>query len=261
MSSTRRPPAGYYHGGLSGWGDDPTVGLVGAAGLHLHEDWMFAATGSATKYGELGWTRTTIGSAPSVALGTPAAATEAGIIELTTGAQSNRGGTLNANGIAQLYQPPIGMVWAAKLDVDGTNNVEVWSGFSSSTNGRVRVSDSTEFIGVRYLATVGSWQGVCKNGSSATSESTVTIGAHVAGTFQTLGFEAVDTDGAGTLGIQFYTFDAADRHKLSRTAVGSPITTNIPLTTGALALGCVTTAASARVARQDFWTLGGRIAR
>ena len=260
MSSTRRPPAGFYRGGLSGFAADPTTGVVGAAGLHLHEDWMFSTSGGPTRFGELGWVKSNVGGAGgSVALGTPSAATEAGVVELTTSAQQNRGGTLNAGGIVQLYLPAVGMVWACKVDMDDTSSVEVWAGFSGSTNGRVRVNDATQFLGVRYLATEGAWQGVCKNGSTAANETTVTIGAHVAGTFQVLGFEAVTS--AGALGIQFMTFDCADLHQVYRTKVGPVISTNIPVTTGALALGCVSTGGGARVARQDFWTLGGRIAR
>ncbi len=111
MSSTRRPPAGYYRNGLAGWAHDPTVGLVGAAGLHLHEDWLAYQSGGTSRYGEVGWTRASIGSTPNVILNTPTAATEIGIGRLGTHSQSNRGGTLHLAGLVQLYEPPVGMVW------------------------------------------------------------------------------------------------------------------------------------------------------
>jgi len=261
MSATRRPPAGTYAGGLAGLAEDPALGIVGAAGLHLHEDWLAYATGGATRFGEVGWTRTNIGSAPSVVLNTPTAVTEVGVVRMGTHTQANRGGTLHTNGITQLYTPPVGMLWAVKLDLSGTADVEVWSGFSGSTSGRVRVADSTQFIGVRYLSTVGTWQGVVKNGSTAANESTVDLGAHTPGTYVTLALEVVDTDGAGTPGVQFMTLDGSDRRKLGRTLIGAPLTANIPQTTGALALGVVNTGAGVKYAYQDFWTLGGRVAR
>jgi len=262
MSSTRRPPAGYYRGGLSGWADDPTTGLVMAAGLSLHEDWLRFSGGGTQDYGEVGWTRSLIsGSGASVLLSTPTAATEAGVLLLRTGNSSGRGATLHTSGVVQLYSPPVGMVWASKLDLSDTTSVEAWSGFSSSTTGRVRTSDSTQFVGVRYLSTVGKWEGLVKNGSSASNESVVDLGTHTPGTYRTLGFEVVDTDGSGTAGVQFYEYDGSDRHKLGRTAYGDPITTNIPDTTGALAAGVVTLAQAQRVVYQDFWTLGGRVAR
>lgn len=261
MSSTRRPPAGYYRNGLAGWAHDPTVGLVGAAGLHLHEDWLAYQTGGSSRYGEVGWTRATIGSTPNVILNTPTAATEIGIGRLGTHSQSNRGGTLHLAGLVQLYEPPVGMVWATKVDLSSTSSVEAWSGWSSSTTGRVRSTDSTQFVGVRYLSTVGQWQGVAKNGSGTANETTVSLGTHSAGTFRILGFEVVDTDGAGTPGLQFFSLDASDRRSMVRTDYGDPITDDIPLTTGALAMGVVTTATGAKYMYQDFWTVGGRVAR
>jgi hypothetical protein len=262
MSSTRRPPAGYYRGGLSGWADDPTTGLVLAGGLSMHEDWLRYSGGGTQDYGDVGWTRSLVGgSGATVILSTPTAATEAGILQLRTSTTANRGATLHTSGVVQLYSPPVGMVWATKLDMSSTSSVEVWSGFSSATTSRVRTADNTQLVGVRYLSTVGEWQGVVKNGAGASNESVVALGSHTPGTYRTLGFEVVDTDGSGSAGVQFYEYDGSDRHKLGRTAYGDPITTNIPVTTGALAAGIVTLTNGQRIVYQDFWTLGGRVAR
>ena len=93
------------------------------------------------------------------------------------------------------------------------------------------------------------------------NETTVSLGTHSAGTFRILGFECVDTDGAGTPGLQFFSLDASDRRSMVRTDYGDPITDDIPLTTGALAMGVVTAASGAKYMYQDFWTVGGRVAR
>jgi len=260
MSSTRRPPAGTYAGGLAGLAEDPTVGLVNVAGLHIHEDWLRYSGGGAQDYGELGWTRTLVGgSGATVILQTPTAATELGVLALRTSSTANRGATLHTSGVVQVYSPPIGMMWASKLDLSAITNVEAWSGFTSATSGRVRTSDSTQFVGVRYLSSVGKWEGVLKNGSGASNESTVDLGSHTPGTFRILGFEVVETGGAA--GVQFYEYDASDRRKLGRTAYGTPVTTNIPLTTGMVAAGVVTLAQAQRIVYQDFYTIGGRVAR
>ena len=118
MSSTRRPPAGYYRGGLAGWAHDPTVGLLGPAGLCIHEDWLRYSGGGTQDYGEVGWTRGLVGgSGVTVLLNTPTAATEAGVLALRTSTTANRGGTLHTAGVVQVYEPPVGMVWATKLDL------------------------------------------------------------------------------------------------------------------------------------------------
>jgi len=262
MSSTRRPPAGYYRGGLAGWADDPTVGLLGPSGLCIHEDWLRFSGGGTQDYGEVGWTRTLIGgSGASVILNTPTAATEAGILALRTGASANRGATLHTAGFVQVYQPPVGMMWATKVDMNNTTSIEVWSGLSSTSSGRVRSTDSTQFVGIRYLSSVGQWEGVCKNGSGTANESTVNLGTHSAGTFRIFGFEVVDTDGAGTPGLQFFELDASDRRSMVRTDYGDPITDDIPETTGLTAAGLVTLAQSQRILYQDFYSIGGRVAR
>jgi hypothetical protein len=262
MSSTRRPPAGYYRGGLAGWAHDPTVGLLGPAGLCIHEDWLRYSGGGTQDYGEVGWTRALVGgSGVTVLLNTPTAATEAGVLALRTSTTANRGGTLHTSGVVQVYEPPVGMVWATKLDLSSTSSVEAWSGLSSSTTGRVRSTDSTQFVGVRYLSSVGQWQGVCKNGSGTANETTVSLGTHSAGTFRILGFEVVDTDGAGTPGVQFFALDASDRRSMVRTDYGDPITDDIPLTTGLLAAGVVTLTNGQRILYQDFYSIGGRVAR
>jgi len=263
MSSTTRAPAGYYqNGGLAGWASSPTVGLVGPAGLHLHEDWLAYTSGGSTRYGEIGWTKANVGGGGStVIMQTPAAVTEVGVVGLRSGAQTDRGGVLHTSAITQLYSPPIGMVWATKLDMSNTNNIEAWSGFSDSTSGRVRTSDGTGFVGVRYLSTVGSWEGVVKDGAGSTDETVVTIGSHSAGTYQVLGFEVLDTDGAGTAGVQFFTLACSERRQWVRTDHGSPITTNIPTNTGMVAAGVMALSASQRIVKQDFYTIGGRVAR
>jgi hypothetical protein len=263
MSSTTRAPAGYYqNGGLAGWASSPTVGLVGPAGLHLHEDWLAYTSGGTTRYGEIGWQKSNIsGGGATAIMQTPGAVTEVGVIGLRSGTQANRGATLNTNAIGQLYSPPIGMVWATKLDMSSTNNIEVWSGFADSASGRVRTSDGTGFVGVRYLSTVGSWEGVVKDGSGSADETVVTIGSHSAGTYQVLGFEVVDTDGAGTAGVQFFTLACSERRQWVRTDHGSPITANIPTNTGMIAAGVITLSAAQRIVQQDFYTIGGRVAR
>jgi len=262
MSSTRRPPAGQYASGLAGHASDPTVGLVGPAGLHLHEDWLRYSGSGTQDYGEVGWTRTTIGgSGGYLILSTPTAATEVGLLDLRAPSTANRGITLHTAAYVQLYEPPIGMMWATKVDLPLTTSLEAWSGFSSSSSGRVRVIDATQFVGVRFLSTVGKWEGVCKNGSGAANETTVDLGAHSSGTYRVLGFEVIDTDGSGTPGVQFYEYDCSDRRQMGRTAYGSPITTNIPITTGMLCGGIMALAQSQRQLLQDFYTIGGRVAR
>ena len=262
MSSTRRPPAGYYRGGLAGWAQDPTVGLVGAAGLHMHEEWLRYSGGGTQDYGDFGWTVTTIGGGgATVILNTPTAPTEAGLLALRTSTTAARGATLHVSGFVQVYEPPVGLVWCTKVDLNNTSSIEAWSGFSSSSSGRVRTSDNTQFCGVRYLSTVGKWEGVAKNAGGAANETTVDLGSHTPGTYRILGFEVVDTDGAGTPGLQFFALDCSDRRAMVRTDYGDPITDDIPLTTGLTAAGIVTLANAQRIMYQDFYTIGGRVAR
>lgn len=260
MNRQRSAPAGSRLDALSGRYDESGPGLPNALGPYLHEDWMRYGSAS-SGYGEVGWTRSNVsGSGGSIILSTPTTAQEYGVAQLRTGSQSGRGSTLHTSAVVQMYQPGIGMVWATKVDMNNTASIEVWSGFSSSTSGRVRVTDSTQFIGIRYLSTEGEWQGVCKNGSTATNESTVSLGSHAAGTYVRFGFEAVDT-GGGTLGMQFFSLDTDERHQLTRTLIGDPITDNIPVTTGPLAAGVVTLTGSQRIVYQDWYGYGGRTAR
>ena len=252
-------PAGPARSALWGRHESPGIGLPLSHGAMLVEDWL--RYGSATDLGDLGSTLATIGGGgASLSLSTPTAATELGIARLAVSA--SRGGQLHLQTTAQVYKPAPGMVWATKIDIPTVTSVEVWAGLSSSTAARVRTADATEFIGVRYIAGTDTWEGVTKTGSGS-SETVVdlTSGAHVPGTYAYLGWEAVDTDGAGTLGIQWLTWDTSDRRRSYSTRVGDPVTTTIPTTIGPCLLGAMATTQSARTVLQDYWQLGGRFAR
>lgn len=257
----RQPPGGRYRGAFWGGRSDPALGLVLAGGPHLVEDWM--RYGQANDYGELGWRLQTIGgSGGGVSTTTPSASDQVGLGAVRSGNQSGRGAALHLQLTTAIYQPPIGMVWCTKVDLSAKSGLEAWSGYASSYFSGVTTSDSTEFIGIRYdAAGAREWEGVCKTGATAASETTVALGDHSVGDYRTLGWEAVDTDGAGTLGIQFFTVDASSRDQMFRTLIGDPITTNIPITIGPVCMGIRTTTNAQRYLYQDFWCQGGRAAR
>jgi hypothetical protein len=255
------PPAGFVRAGLWGLRQSPSIGLPLTHGVHLTEDWL--RYGGSGDYGDIGSTLTHVGGGgAALVLSVPTAATELGIAQLQTGTTANRGGQLAMASVNMIYQPGIGMVWATKIDIPTVTNVEVWSGLANSSASRVRTTDNVEFIGARYIAGTDTWEGVTKTGSGGSNETvTVLTGAHVPGTYVRLGWEAVDTDGAGTMGIQWLTWDTSDRRHSYPTKVGAPVTTTIPTTIGPCLLGVVTTAQSQRIALQDSWELGGRCAR
>lgn len=259
--TSSRPPAGNVASVLHGQRSDPGLGLVNAGSAVLLEDW--ARTGTATTdYGENAWRRITVGSgAASVVLQAPASDDAVGIVRIFT-STANRGATLYGGSTTVLYQPAIGMVWGTKVAISSTSSMVVWSGFSNSSNTAPSTSSAARFIGVRFdAAGAGTWEGVVKNGSG-TSETTVTLAsAAVYPAWLRAGWECVDTDGAGTKGIQFFTLDLDSNRQLYRTNVGDPITANLPSTVGLIALGMQITAQGTRSAYQDWYTYGGRTAR
>ncbi len=259
----RTAPAGQAFGGaLTGWNNSPGVGLQEAAGPFMGEDWMRYGD-SGNDYGETGWTLTTIGGGgASVVLSAPTSAADMGIGALRTGTSTNRGATLNTQSVQMMFKPPIGMVWGTKVQLSSVLACDAWTGFVGSTSSRVRTADNSEFIGLRFNAAgAGTWEGVCKNGSGSGAETVVDLGAASAATWIRVMWEAVDTDGAGTMGIQWYTLDCDERRQVYRTKVGDPVTTNHPQGTGPCAMGIVTTTNAQKIIYQDWWSFGGRTAR
>lgn len=247
--------AGLALGALHGQYPDPGLGLVPAAGVSMHDDFIpGGASLVASRYGSLLWTGTTIGGAPTYANVTPAATTEVGILRVTTTALSGQGGVLNLGATTMFRSPAAGSIWCCKIQMStGTANYELWSGFASG-NTRVQAADTTDFIGVRSNG--GNLFGVVKQAASP-SETTVDLGVECEGVWRIVGFEVTATDT-----VQFFTLDCSQRIGIFRTNVGNPVTTNFPNTTlSPIALGVVTTAAAAVAADIDFWSWGGRTAR
>jgi hypothetical protein len=227
-------------------------------GPGIFEDCLrdFAITSAiGSVYGDWLWPLGSLGGGATVSHVNPAAATEIGILRLTTAAAADAGAVWNLNGgSVKAVLLSVGLIWAAKLQMStGTTSYEVWSGLCDAGGSRVRTSDAVNFVGLR--STGGNLFGVVKDGSGSGNESTVDLGVDCEGTWRKAGFEYTED------GIQFFTL-ASDRYVCERTNVGAPVSTNIPSTgLGLQLLGVVATAASARAADIDWWDLGGRIAR
>lgn len=253
MKATRA--GGVAGGALAGQHPEVAIGLVHAAGLSLSDDFVDLATSH--------WTATTIGgSAPTHALVAPTAYTEHGIARITTAAASGTGGVLLRSSVADLYRiPPPGSTWACKVRTSASASYDFWSGFASAA-ASVREGDATQFVGVRTDRAVGgNLYGVVKDGAAAANENVVDLGVSAeSSTWRAVGFDVGGTVAAPS--VQFYVYSLISRGTFSRTAVGSPITTNIPSTNlFSCALGVVSRAVAAKAVDVDFWTLGGRVAR
>jgi len=243
----------------AGWFQNAAVGFPCSVGPALFEDWL--RVGNTLGYGELGWTRALIGSGSSVLAATSATESELGVISIRTSSQAGKGAKLHGGNNASIYSFPIGTVWSTKIKPSGLTGLEMWSGFQNSYTTRVRTSDNTQFIGLRYDAAISSeWQGVVKDGAAASNETTVDLGTAAVDWIHA-GFEVVDT-GDGVPGFQWFTLSSDYRYaSLGRTTVGEPQTTNIPVTFGTVALAAVASATGTKYAYQDFWQLGGRTVR
>ena len=212
-------------------------------------------------YGELDWDQNAIGGTATMLAVTPTSWEEIGILQATTQSTSNRGCTLTQGGVSSLYRyPPPGSIWACKLRLtSGTVSYELWSGFSSVPDGRVQTADATQFLGVR--ANGGNLFGVVK--SNGGIEATVDLGVTAEGTtWRTVGFEVLGT--TADPAFQFFRLDAngSEREVWDRTDIGQPLTgITISASLGPVALGILTTSATAKTAQIDYWAWGGRIAR
>jgi hypothetical protein len=123
----------------------------------------------------------------------------------------------------------------------------------------VQTADSTQFVGVRSNG--GNLFGVFK--SNGGIEATVDLGVTAEGTtWRSVGFEVQGTTSAPT--IQFFLLNqsASEREVWDRTDIGAPLS-GITITAGLIpvALGILTTSATAKTAQIDYWAWGGRIAR
>ena len=126
-------------------------------------------------------------------------------------------------------------------------------------DGRVQAADATQFVGVRSNG--GNLFGVWKSGAGI--EATIDLGINAEGTtWRTVGFEVLGT--TADLAIQFFRLDpdGSEREVWDRVDVGDPLT-GISVSVGLMpvALGILTTSATAKTAQIDYWAFGGRIAR
>jgi hypothetical protein len=257
-----RQPAGVALGALGGTYPVPAFGLPPAAGPCMFDDFTPDHGAKAKSlYGELDWDENPIGSAMVLTATTPTSWEEVGVLQAATVATAGRGGTLTQGSVAPLYRlPPPGSIWAVKLRLtSGTVNYELWSGFASVADGRVQTADSTQFVGVRSNG--GNLFGVFK--SNGGIEATVDLGVTAEGTtWRSVGFEVQGTTSAPT--IQFFLLNqsASEREVWDRTDIGAPLS-GITITAGLIpvALGILTTSATAKTAQIDYWAWGGRIAR
>ncbi len=262
MSRFSRQPAGFALGALAGQYPQPALGLPPAAGPCMFDDFV-PDHGSKAKslYGELDWDEHPIGGAATMLAVSPTSWEEIGILQVTTQSTANRGCTLTQGSVGSLYRyPPPGSIWACKLRLSsGTVNYELWSGFSSVPDGRVGSADATQFVGVR--ATGGNLFGVVKSGAGV--EATVDLGVTAEGTtWRTVGCEVLGT--TADVAFQFFMLNqlASEAEVWDRTDIGDPLTgITISASLGPVALGILTTSATAKTAQIDYWAWGGRIAR
>lgn len=257
-----RQPAGFALGALGGAYPAPALGLPPAAGPCMFDDFTPDHGAKAKSlYGELDWDQNVIVGASTMTAITPSSWEEIGILQVTTQASAGRGSTLTQGSVAVLYRyPPPGSIWACKLRLtSGTVNYELWTGFASVIDGRVQTADATQFVGVR--ANGGNLFGVVKSGAG--TEATVDLGFTAEGTtWRTVGFEVGGTTADPT--FQFFTLntDASEREVWDRQDVGDPLTgITISASLTPIALGILTTSATAKTAQIDYWAWGGRIAR
>lgn len=256
-----RQPAGFALGALGGSYPAPAIGLPPAVGPAYWDEFVPDHGAKAKSlYGDMDWVETTIGSALSIQAIQPSSYNEIGILSCTTASTANRGGTLSQGSIKPLYRgPPPGSTFCCKIRItSGTTNYEFWSGFASSNANRVRVIDTTEFVGIR--STGGNLFGVLKSGAGV--ESTVDFGFQIEGTtWHQVGFEVLHTTPPQ---VQFFKLspNATDAEVWDRQDVGPP-RAGITISTGLfpIALGILTTDAIQKTAEIDYWAWGGRTAR
>lgn len=257
---TARRAAGQASGSLHGLYPEPSMGLSPASGAWLHEDWLRPPGTPTGAYGDLLMTLNTVAGTNTAAAQAPSAATEAGIIRITTGTSTSDGAVLGFGGATLPFRSavPAGTIWATKVRAPTVStNLTAWSGLVSSITGVPRGADASGFIGVcGDAAGAGvNWRGIVRSGGSETA---VDLGVAMGSTWRVLGFEVTTDDE-----VQFFTLTMSDRLLFSRTDVGDPVSTNIP-TGGQLtvaALGVQTQTTSAATAESDWYALGGRIAR
>ena len=244
---------GIARGALAGYYPEPGLGHPLLAGAAFFDDFRWNTVVQP-------WAQTTITSAPTW---TPQTASGAiGVRQIVTAGSANTGGVLRMGASATDIpdMPVAGTEFSSRVRITSTEaNTVLWTGFSSATTTTPETANNVQFIGFRSVA--GTLVGLCKTGAGGGSETTVPMGIGLS-EWRNLGWSVVDTDGAGTLGVQFWRADTSDRRALRITRVGSPVTTTLP--SGAMylaALGLVTTTASARTAQIDFVSHCGRTAR
>jgi hypothetical protein len=253
---SRRPPGGQASGALTSDYSSPGAGLALSSGCSELDD--FAATVHESRHGWLLWAVGNVQGTTSAAQATPTAATEYGLTTLTPQSK-NKGGTLYRDAALPLFLPALGMMWAAKITASAVSQLEVWSGYTSSTTGRVRTADATELVGVRLNTATTEWEGIVKDGSGSGNESAISLGAAVADTYIHAGWEVVDSSGSDA--VQFFVLDSSERASLERTDKGDPVTTNIPSGLLPVALGVYQTGNQGVDCTIDSWQFVGRFAR
>lgn len=244
-----KSPRGLASGALGGQYPNPALGLVPAAGPSLYDDFILESDHITTHHGEF-WHETTLSIAATFTNTTPTAATETGILTVTTAANNNSGSLISYNdNYACMYRTlPNGFVWCCKITCGSTTAYELWSGFSAVLD-RVN-SVSNDFIGVR--STGGNLSGVVRNG---VTENTVSFGFDCESAYKIIGFEIIDS------AVQFFSLDCTDDAIFERTDVGEPQTYIVNEDLYPIGIGLFTTAAATKTASIDFWAMGGRCAR
>lgn len=249
MSAQR--PAGLALGALAGQYPSPGLGLVPAVGMSLYDDFLLPPDTISGFAGDRFWQRTTLSVAPSWAHENPSNHQEAGVLKLTTAASSGSGGLISYANTPFYRYPPVGSIWAAKINLVRASDYHIWSGFSSVLD---RVSGvANDFVGIRQLDGLNLY-GVVRNNSS---ETVIDLNTSIQGVFVVAGFEVLPGPA-----IQFFTINLSAVSPFQKTNVGAPITTNLPNERlYPIALGVYTTAAAIKQAYIDWWVLGGRSAR
>ncbi len=220
----------------------------------------FVKDGTASPWGDLGWTQITFTAVTVTKVPAAAAAldqwSETGVVQVQAPAANGQGGGLALVGdIArgQFYgRPPLGTVEQWKIRIPtATANFVAWAGIWSSISTWPDYALANTISGIGFVCRTASgstrWYGVCRNG---TSETTVDLEIDGADTrWRTLGWRRTAS------GIQF-TVDDDD--------VGDEVTTNLPTATAVMAafFGMVSSAADATKTLQvDDWGLRAMMVR
>jgi len=227
-----RGAAGQAGGALGGLYPDPSHGAPSVAGYRLSDDFLVPPDGG--RYGDMRWQAINMGSAPTLTQVTPTATTESGILRMATNAAGavDEGGLVGwpvAGGRQFSAAPQVGALYVAKLRLESTTNIRVFSGLLQ--NQSAWWTGTNDCIGFRttVAAVAANWYGVVRDG---TSETTVDLLVTADGTWQSLMWRR-EIDEDGNSGVQFYVATQGTaahnyNYPVVWAATGAFVTTNLP---------------------------------